>query len=335
MNPDIQTELKKYFDFSSFRPGQEEAIQSLLNGKHTIAVMPTGSGKSLIFQLAAMHLPGITLVISPLIALMKDQVDSLERHGISATFINSSISLSEQSHRLRGVEDKKYQIVYLAPERLRNTRFLEAIKAINISLLAVDEAHCISEWGHDFRPDYLHIAKFREIIGYPVTAALTATATPKVQADISKLLQLNKPTLIVNGFNRPNLVLSVRHVLDSIHRYSVLRDSLLSQSEGATIIYTGTRRETEEVAEFVNTEMGINACYYHAGLDNVKRIRIQNEFMHKKLSVIVATNAFGMGIDRSDVRQVIHFSMTGSLEAYYQEAGRAGRDGLPARALLL
>jgi len=190
MTPDLNDKLNKYFGFSSFRPGQEEAIQSLLNGKHTVAVMPTGSGKSLIFQLAAMDLSGITMVISPLIALMKDQVDSLERRGIPATFINSSISPSEQSHRLRGVSNSKYRIVYLAPERLRNSRFLEVIKGIKISLLAVDEAHCISEWGHDFRPDYLHIAKFREAIGYPITVALTATATPQVQVDISKLLQL-------------------------------------------------------------------------------------------------------------------------------------------------
>ncbi|PKM80196.1 MAG: hypothetical protein CVU88_04845 [Firmicutes bacterium HGW-Firmicutes-13] len=335
MNPDLKTELKKYFGFSSFRPGQEEAIQSLLNGKHTVAVMPTGSGKSLIFQLAALHLPGITLVISPLIALMKDQVDSLKRYGIPATFINSSISFSEQSGRLKGMSDGKYRIVYLAPERLRNARFLEVIKEIKISLLAIDEAHCISEWGHDFRPDYLHIAKFREEIGFPITVALTATATPQVQTDISRLLQLEKPTLIVNGFNRPNLVLTVRHVLEPIHRYSVLRDALLSQPDGATIIYTGTRRDTEEVAEFVISELGIDACYYHAGLDNEKRTQIQNDFINKKLSVIIATNAFGMGIDRPDVRQVIHFSMPGSLESYYQEAGRAGRDGMPARALLL
>lgn len=335
MKSDLIEKLNKYFGFASFRPGQEEAIQSLLSGKHTVAVMPTGSGKSLIFQLAAMYLPGITLVISPLIALMKDQVDSLEKHGISATFINSSISISEQSLRLKRMSDGKYRIVYLAPERLRNSRFLEGIKEIKVSLLAIDEAHCISEWGHDFRPDYLHIAKFREEIGFPTTVALTATATPQVQTDISRLLQLEKPTLIVNGFNRPNLVLTVRHVLDSIHRYSVLRDSLLSQPDGATIIYTGTRRDTEEVAEFVSSELGLRACYYHAGLENEKRTQIQNDFIHKKISVIVATNAFGMGIDRSDVRQVIHFSMPGSLESYYQEAGRAGRDGLPARALLL
>ncbi|MBE0687981.1 MAG: RecQ family ATP-dependent DNA helicase [Anaerolineaceae bacterium] len=335
MNPDLHTELKKYFGFSSFRPGQEEAIRSLLSGKHTVAVMPTGSGKSLIFQLAALHLPGITLVISPLIALMKDQVDSLERHRIPATLINSSISLSEQSGRLKRMTEGKYRIVYLAPERLRNARFLEVIKGIKVSLLAVDEAHCISEWGHDFRPDYLHIAKFREEIGFPITVALTATATPQVQTDISRLLQLDKPTLIVNGFNRPNLVLTVRHVLDPIHRYSVLRDALLSQSDGATIIYTGTRRDTEEVAEFVSSELGLGACYYHAGLDAEKRTQIQNDFIYKKLSVIVATNAFGMGIDRQDVRQVIHFSMPGSLESYYQEAGRAGRDGMPASALLL
>ncbi|PKO06330.1 MAG: hypothetical protein CVU41_06280 [Chloroflexi bacterium HGW-Chloroflexi-3] len=335
MKSDLIEKLNTYFGFSSFRPGQEEAIQSLLSGKHTVAVMPTGSGKSLIFQLAALHHPGTTLVISPLIALMKDQVDSLEKHGISATFINSSISISEQSLRLKGMSDGKYRIVYLAPERLRNVRFLESIRRIKVSLLAVDEAHCISEWGHDFRPDYLHIAKFREVIGFPITVALTATATPQVQTDISRLLQLDKPTLIVNGFNRPNLVLTVRHVLDPIHRYSVLREALLNQSDGATIIYTGTRRDTEDVAEFVQNELGLNACYYHAGLDNEKRTQIQNAFIFKKLSVIVATNAFGMGIDRSDVRQVIHFSMPGSLESYYQEAGRAGRDGMPAKALLL
>ena len=335
MKSDLQDKLKKYFGFSSFRPGQEESIQSLLSGKHTVSVLPTGSGKSLIFQLAALYFPGISLVVSPLIALMKDQVDSLERHGISATFINSSISFSEQNIRLRGVANNKYRIVYVAPERLRNSRFLEALRGIKVSLLAVDEAHCISEWGHDFRPDYLHIAKFREEIGFPITVALTATATPQVQTDISRLLKLDKPILIVNGFNRPNLVLTVRHVLDAIHRYSVLQQALLSISDGATIIYTGTRRDTEEVAEFVSSELGLRANYYHAGLDNEKRTQIQNDFILKKISVIVATNAFGMGIDRQDVRQVIHFSMPGSLESYYQEAGRAGRDGLPAKAMLL
>ncbi len=316
MKSDLQDKLKKYFGFSSFRPGQEESIQSLLSGKHTVSVLPTGSGKSLIFQLAALYFPGISLVVSPLIALMKDQVDSLERHGISATFINSSISFSEQNIRLRGFANNKYRIVYVAPERLRNSRFLEALRGIKVSLLAVDEAHCISEWGHDFRPDYLHIAKFREEIGFPITVALTATATPQVQTDISRLLKLDKPILIVNGFNRPNLVLTVRHVLDAIHRYSVLQQALLSISDGATIIYTGTRRDTEEVAEFVSSELGLRANYYHAGLDNEKRTQIQNDFILKKISVIVATNAFGMGIDRQDVRQVIHFSMPGSLESY-------------------
>lgn len=335
MKIDLEEKLKTNFSFSSFRPGQEEAILSIISGKHTVAVMPTGLGKSLIFQLATLFMPGITLVISPLIALMKDQVDNLTKLGIPATFINSSIGFSEQNLRLRGITKNEYRIVYLAPERLRNVKFLEIIKKIKVGLLAVDEAHCISEWGHDFRPDYLHIAKFRETIGYPITIALTATATPQVQMDISKLLKLNKPTLIVNGFNRPNLVLMVRHVLDPIHRLSVLRDALMSQSNGATIIYTGTRRDTEEVAEFISSELGIKACFYHAGLDTEKRTKIQNDFIQKKLSVIVATNAFGMGIDRQDVRQVIHFSVTGSLEAYYQEAGRAGRDGMPAKALLL
>lgn len=335
MNTDLQASLKQHFGFSSFRPGQEEAIRALINTKNTLAVMPTGSGKSLIFQLASLFLPGLTLVISPLIALMKDQVDSLEKHGVAATFINSSINSSEQSIRLKAMAQGKYRLVYLAPERLRNARFLAAIKGIKISLLAVDEAHCISEWGHDFRPDYLQIAKFREIIGNPVTAALTATATPQVQTDISKLLKLEKPTLIINGFNRPNLLLAVQRALNSKHRYQMLQEAILSYPDGATIIYTGTRRDSQEVAEFVQTEMGITARHYHAGLGNDIRTQIQNKFIQKKLSVIVATNAFGMGIDRSDVRQVIHFSMPGSLEAYYQEAGRAGRDGKPSRALLL
>lgn len=335
MHSDLIEKLNMYFGFTSFRPGQVEAIQSLLNGRHTVTVMPTGSGKSLIFQLAAMYLPGITLVISPLIALMKDQVDSLEKHGIPATFINSSLSTREIEFRYRGISEKKFRIVYVAPERLRNSRFLEVINQAKISLLAVDEAHCISEWGHDFRPDYLHIAKFRELIGNPTTVALTATATAQVQSDISKLLHLEKPTLIVNGFNRPNLVFMVRPALDPAHRLAVLREAVKSQASGATIIYAGTRRDSEEVAEFLRTEMGINAHHYHAGLDYDVRTDIQNDFIRKKISVIVATNAFGMGIDRSDVRQVIHYSMPGSLEAYYQEAGRAGRDGMPAKALLI
>jgi ATP-dependent DNA helicase RecQ len=335
LNIDIDSSLKKNFGFSGFRPGQAEAIQSLLKGEHTLVVMPTGSGKSLIYQLVALHLPGITLVISPLIALMKDQVDSLDRRGIPATFINSTLTRSEQNRRLHGLGAGSYRIIYIAPERLHNTQFLNAIKIQNISLLAVDEAHCISEWGHDFRPDYLHIDQFRATLGNPLTAALTATATPQVQDDIAKQLKLSPIQRVVTGFNRPNLALEVRYTSDPASRLKALQDPLKNQGDGAAIVYTGTRRDAEEVAEFVNSIIGIKTQHYHAGLLPEERTRIQDEFMAGDLSIVVATNAFGMGIDRPDVRQVIHYSMPGSLEAYYQEAGRAGRDELPARAVLL
>jgi ATP-dependent DNA helicase RecQ len=335
MSTELVSSLQAHFGFTSFRPGQAEAIQSLLNNQHTLIVMPTGSGKSLVYQLAALHLPGVTLVISPLIALMKDQVDGLKRRGIAATFINSTLSGSEQDQRMRNLASGKYQIVYVAPERLRSTRFLNALQPQKISLLAVDEAHCISEWGHDFRPDYLHIAQFRSSLGLPLTAALTATATPQVQDDIARLLGLSQIMRVVTGFNRSNLALEVRYISNLPSKLKALQELLANQKNGAAIIYTGTRRDAEEVAEFVSTVVGIETQHYHAGLPTEERTRIQNAFMAGKLSVIAATNAFGMGIDRADVRQVVHYAMPGSLEAYYQEAGRAGRDGLPARAVLL
>lgn len=334
LNIDLVPSLNSNFGFKSFLPGQAEAIESLLSGQHTLVVMPTGSGKSLVFQMAALHLPNSTLVISPLIALMKDQVDSLKRRGISATLINSSLTVSEQNRRLKDFVTGKYQLVYIAPERLRSVQFLEALQSRKISLLAVDEAHCISVWGHDFRPDYLHIAKFRTVVGNPLTVALTATATPQIQNDIAQLLGLSKIQRVVTGFNRPNLALEVRYITNLPSRLKALQNLLAYREDGATIIYTGTRRDAEEVGEFVST-VGINARHYHAGLSAEERARIQDAFMAGELSIVAATNAFGMGIDRPDVRQVIHYSLPGSLEAYYQEAGRAGRDGLPARAVLL
>jgi ATP-dependent DNA helicase RecQ len=335
MTSDLVSNLQSNFGFTCFRPGQAEAIQSLLNGQHTLVVMPTGSGKSLVFQLAGLLLPGLTLVISPLIALMKDQVDSLERRGIAATFINSTLPANEQNQRLRRLNAGGYKIVYVAPERLRSTQFLTALQQQKISLLAVDEAHCISEWGHDFRPDYLHIAHFRTSLDNPLTAALTATATPQVQDDIARLLNLTKLQRVVTGFNRPNLALEVRYTSDATNRLRALQDLLVNHHDGAAIIYTGTRRDAEEVAEFVRTVARTKADYYHAGLLAEDRTRIQDAFMAGDLRIVAATNAFGMGIDRPDVRQVIHYSLPGSLEAYYQEAGRAGRDELPARAVLL
>ncbi len=348
---DPASSLHNYFGFSSFRSGQQESLQSLLTGHHTLVVMPTGAGKSLIFQLAALHLSGITLVISPLIALMKDQVDNLARRNISATYINSALQISEQHLRLQNLSQGKYRLVYIAPERLRNVAFVNALRSQQVSLLAVDEAHCISEWGHDFRPDYLHIAQTRAALGHPLTVALTATATPQVQKDIVRLLGLENAARIVTGFNRPNLTLDVRYTSGLPSKLRALNELLSPRRSdtctepqvrccqpdlpGATIIYTGTRRDAEEVAEFVREVTRVPAEFYHAGLLPEERTRIQNDFSAGRLNVICATNAFGMGIDRADVRQVIHYSLPGSLEAYYQEAGRAGRDRHPARVTLL
>lgn len=333
---ELSAALTAHFGFDTFRPGQQEAIYSLLDGHHTLVVMPTGAGKSLIFQLAALQLKGTALVISPLIALMKDQVDSLVRRNIPATYINSTLTTAEQNLRLQKLARGEYRLAYVAPERLRSVAFLDAIKMQKISLFAVDEAHCISEWGHDFRPDYLQIRKFRNIIGNPLTVALTATATPQVQNDIVGLLGLgDSATRIVTGFNRPNLTLNVRYTSGLTAKLRALSELLSPSEPGSVIIYTGTRRDAEEVAEFVREVVKVPVEFYHAGLSPEERTRIQNGFIYGKVNIIAATNAFGMGIDRADVRQVIHFSLPGSLEAYYQEAGRAGRDGLPAVVILL
>jgi ATP-dependent DNA helicase RecQ len=340
----LHESLRTHFGFSTFRPGQAEALQSLSAGHHTLVVMPTGAGKSLVFQLAALtsgsQTPpfATTLVISPLIALMKDQVDSLTRRGIPAVCIHSALPSAEQAQRIEGLARGSYRLVYIAPERLRSKPFLEAMRQRTINLLAVDEAHCISEWGHDFRPDYLHIAQWRKSF-FPdvLSVALTATATPQVQKDILRLLGLEESvsTCIVTGFNRPNLSLNVRYLHGLPAKLRTLNELLAPRQPGATIVYTGTRRDTEEVAEFVREVIHIPVERYHAGLPAEERARVQDAFISGKVNLVVTTNAFGMGIDRADVRQVIHYSLPGSLEAYYQEAGRAGRDGLPARATLL
>ena len=330
--------LQADFGFLEFRPGQEEAIQSLLDEEHTLVVMPTGAGKSLVYQFTALHSSGTTLVLSPLIALMKDQVDHLTRHNIPATYINSTLSPAEQSQRLQAMIAGRYRLVYVAPERLRSVPFLNAIQNLNISLLAVDEAHCLSEWGHDFRPDYLHIAEARRGMAGPLTVALTATATPRVQDDITRLLKIPHMRRIVTGFNRPNLAFMVRYTYNLASKLRTLRELFSEESQfqdGAAIIYAGTRRDAEEVADFLHEVVKIPVEYYHAGLANEERTRIQNAFLSGNLQVIAATNAFGMGIDRPDVRQVVHYAIPSSLEAYYQEAGRAGRDGKPAQVTLL
>jgi ATP-dependent DNA helicase RecQ len=334
MQDDMAATLHTVFGFDTFRPGQGEAIASILRGEHALVVMPTGAGKSLVYQLCALHRPGVTLVVSPLIALMKDQVDSLARRGVPATYINSSISGEEQTERLQALASGALRLVYVAPERLRSVPFRQALRQATLGLLAVDEAHCISQWGHDFRPDYLHIAAAREEMGNPLTVALTATATPQVQDDIVARLGVPSARRIITGFNRPNLSFEVRYVADDKAKLYAIQELLAGLAGGAAIIYAGTRRMTEEAADFVHG-LGHEVRYYHAGLDADARTLVQESFIAGDLPVVVATNAFGMGIDRADVRMVIHCDMPGTLEAYYQEAGRAGRDGDPARALLL
>lgn len=336
MATELMAALHKHFGFTAFRSGQEEAIRSVLEGRDTTVVMPTGAGKSLVYQLAALLLPGVTLVVSPLIALMKDQVDALTRRGIAAAYINSTLSGDEQQARLQALAEGALRLVYVAPERLRSLRFRQALQRVPVSLLAVDEAHCISQWGHDFRPDYLHIAETRALLRVPVTIALTATATPQVQDDIIRQLTLASAQRIVTGFNRPNLSLRVVYASDEAGKLRRLADLLTAPPlDGGAIIYTGTRHDAEEVGEFVAGLGVTEARYYHAGLPAAERSRIQESFIAGDLPVVVATNAFGMGIDRPDVRLVAHYDMPGTLEAYYQEAGRAGRDGEPARAVLL
>jgi len=327
-----QEGLVRHFGLAGFRPGQAQVISSVMSPGNTVVLMPTGAGKSLCYQLPAMILPGVTLVISPLIALMKDQVEQLTRRGIPATFINSSLSDMERADRLRRLRAGEYKLIYVAPERFRSPSFLEALGQVGVELLAVDEAHCISQWGHDFRPDYAQLGQVRKRLRPPRTVALTATATPEVRDDIVRSLLMKDPRVFAEGFDRPNLFLEVFQVTGDEDKRRACAG--LAQMGGSGIIYCSTRKSAENTHSSL-CERGVNAILYHAGMDDDARRRAQDEFMSSKDAVAVATNAFGMGIDKPDIRFVAHVNIPRAVEAYYQEIGRAGRDGGPAFAALL
>ena len=324
--------LKTYYGYDAFRGGQEPVIDALLSGRDAVAIMPTGAGKSVCYQVPALLLPGITLVISPLVSLMRDQVTQLVQMGIPAAFLNSSLTFKQYLLALERAKAGRYKIIYVAPERLETEGFRSFAETAEISMVAVDEAHCISQWGQDFRPSYLKITEFVESLPRrPVVGAFTATATAEVKADIEKLLRLERPLSVTTGFNRENLYFEVRR---PENKKETLLELLQGRPDQCVIVYCATRKNVEEVCDFLR-ERGISATRYHAGLESEERQCNQEDFLFDRCRVMVATNAFGMGIDKSNVRCVIHYNMPKDMESYYQEAGRAGRDGLPSAAILL
>jgi ATP-dependent DNA helicase RecQ len=325
--------LRKVFNLEGFRPGQQAVISSIMTGRHTLAIMPTGAGKSLCYQLPALHLQGMTLVVSPLISLMKDQVDKLKELGIKVCQVNSALTAREETEALDAIRDGHPEFVLTTPERLTDPAFLEAVRGNRIDVFVIDEAHCICQWGHDFRPSYLELPHAIQQLGRPPVLALTATASPEVAEDIVRQLQLKDAAVINTGIYRENLHYQVEPVEDESDRQRRLLD-LLRETEGSGIVYTSTVKQAEHVATLLQ-ELGESADRYHGRLRTTERHEIQERFMRGDLRVIVATNAFGMGIDKADIRFVIHYTMPGSLDAYYQESGRAGRDGAAARCVLL
>ena len=324
--------LKSVFGYEGFRPGQEQLIDALLQGRDAMGIMPTGAGKSMCYQLPALLLPGITLVVSPLISLMKDQVNALVQSGVRAAYLNSSLTEGQTAKAIANAMEGVYKIIYVAPERLFTPRFQNFAQGMNISMVCVDEAHCVSQWGQDFRPGYLDIARFLETLPRrPVVGAFTATATGEVREDIVRLLGLADPVTVVTGFDRPNLYFGVEEPRD---KYAAVTRYLAAHTGASGIVYCLTRKTVEEVCEKLRAD-GYAATRYHAGLSADERQRNQDAFLYDEARVMVATNAFGMGIDKADVRVVVHYDVPDSPEAYFQEAGRAGRDGKRAYAVLL
>lgn len=331
-NRNIYEILHTYFGYIEFRDGQEKLIQSILHGKDTFGVMPTGAGKSICYQVPALAMEGIAIVISPLISLMKDQVAALNQAGVSAAYINSSLTPRQVTLALQYAKEGRYKIIYVAPERLITEEFLHFAKNVELTMVTVDEAHCISQWGQDFRPSYLKIVNFiDQLPKRPVISAFTATATKEVMEDIICVLRLNTPTVVVTGYDRANLYYEVRTPKD---KSAEVVDYILNHKKECGIIYCSTRKNVEELQEILKVN-GIDATKYHAGLNDSERNENQEDFIYDRKLVMVATNAFGMGIDKSNVRYVIHYNMPKNIESYYQEAGRAGRDGEASECILL